>query len=402
MSVTQKQIADRLNISPSLVGKALNGHPEVAEKTRLRVETVAREMGYNVNANSAARALIAKRHGLKIRKGIMAVTFASLELASPRQTPFFAPIIGGLEAEAAERGIELYFCMLRQNELPVLVREKEVDGVILVGGVATCPPVVSQIEQLGIPALTVHWRCNGARSVEPDDRDGGRQATRHLLEQGHRRIGYIGVEKYKNSFFPDPQAVGHVSRLASLQRRQGYLDAMSEYGIEVPPEWIEDTLPLRTLSEAYCPGCGNCASCSGWSALAARNKSSHQKSAGADGYPFTALVCHNDSVAMGTVIQARKHGFAVPGDISVIGFDQLSAEFKFVPELTSVNFSRYEMGRRAIRLMSEAVNETLADKSPQPKPFDLQETEHWHRVLPVELVVADSTRSLLPAELITS
>lgn len=380
MSVTQKQIAERLNISPSLVGRALAGHPEVAEKTKQRVEAVAKEMGYSLNANSAARALAAKRYGLKIKKGIIAVAFPPIELASPRHTPFFAPIIEGMETEAARQGIELYSCVLRHNELPVLVREQEVDGIILLGSSETGAAVVGQVEKLGLPALTVHWRCSGARSVAPDDRDGARQATRHLLELGHRRIGFLGVQGFKTYTGTGPESapIGDIVSLASIQRLQGYLDAMGEYGVEVREEWIEDSLPLRTLPGAYCPGCGNCASCSGWSVLKAQNPEGEAAN-------FTALVCHNDSVAMGAVIKAQQEGFDVPGDLSVVGFDNLSHEFNFQPELTSVSFPRYEMGRQAIQLLNQAGAVPAGDEG--------RETPAWHHVFPAELMIGASTGS---------
>lgn len=384
MSVTQKQIAERLNISPSLVGRALSGHPEVAEKTKLRVEAVAKEMGYSLHANSAARSLAAKRYGLKIKKGIIAVAFAPIELASPRHTPFFAPIIEGMETEGARLGFEVYSCVLRQNEIPRLVREQEVDGIILLGISETGAEVVSKVQELGLPALTVQWRCKGARSVAPDDRDGARQATRYLLEAGHRRIGFLGVQGYRDHGgshrLVSPAAGDNVS-FASIQRLQGYLDAMGEYGVAVQEEWIEDSLPLRTVAGAYCPGCGNCASCSGWAALVEQNRGAVE-----DGdCPFTALVCHNDSVAMGAVTRAQQEGFDVPGQLSVVGFDHTSNEFNFQPELTSVNFPRYEMGRRAVQILNEAVNDTSSE------PF---ETADWHHVLPAELVVGASTRPL--------
>jgi DNA-binding LacI/PurR family transcriptional regulator len=384
MSVTQKQIAQRLNISPSLVGRALSGHPEVAAKTRLRVAEVAREMGYSATANSAARALIAKRYGQHLRKGIVALAFPPLDVGSPRHLPFFAPIMEGMEMEAARLGIELYSCVLRDNGLPQLVREQGVDGLILLGSSFTGIEAVGEARKLDIPVLTIHWRCDGAYSISPDDREGARQATRYLVEQGHRRIGFLGVEGMTRPYrldTPEKMRPQDFAGLASIERLQGYLTAMGECGLPVQEEWIEDSLPLKTQAGAYCSGCGGCASCSGWAALQSHNGEGQ----GSRHSAVTALICHNDSVAMGTVIQAQKAGFDVPGDLSVIGFDNLSQEFNFQPVLTSVDFPRYRIGEHAVELMHQISALPATEQ---------QETAEWHRVFPAELKIGASTQAI--------
>lgn len=360
MSATQKQIAEKLQVSRSLVARALGGHVEVAEKTRHRIEAAAREMGYDRDDNHAARSLVARRYGQRAKSSITAVTFPPSEAASPRYLPFFVPFLEGVELEAAVLGMEICLCPLRGDEVPRLIRSRGADGVIALGYSRIH---VDAIRALNVPQVLFQSRRDELCSVRNDDRDGAYQVTRHLLELGHRRIAFLGT-----AFEQGVKAAGW--RLA------GYQDALCEAGIALREEWIESSLPLPATSiDAPCFGCGSCAACIGWATLTA-------KSGGLDGAgkpAFSALVCHNDPIAMGAIAQARNDGLQVPRDLSVTGFDDVSGEYHFTPALTSVAFPRREMGRCAVRLLHEALTEATP------------EAQNRHCVFPVTLAVRQST-----------
>lgn len=328
MSVTQKQIAEKLNISPSLVARALMGHKEVAEKTRLRVENAAREMGYGSGDNRAARMLAAQRYGKRVERGVVGVFWELVDGASPRTMPFFEPILNGYEIEAAKENLDVCLCRTRPDELPRLIRDRSVDGVILMGYSAS---YAARIQALGLPAVTFHLDCEITPSVVTDDRQGAWQATTHLLELGHRRIAFLGVI--------------HLPGEPCEQRLQGYREAMRAYGIDVPEAWICNSLPAPFKTTDA--GAGK----NGWEALKAQNADN-----GVEGEPpFTAVVCYNDDVAMGTVNQINADGWAVPQDVSITGFDDISAEYHFRPAITSVAYPREEMGRIAMGLLCELI-----------------------------------------------
>jgi DNA-binding LacI/PurR family transcriptional regulator len=377
MSVTQKQIAERLNISPSLVARALMGHKEVAEKTRVRVQETAREMGYQSGTNREARALIARRYGRRLKNGVIAVMFPPLG-AAPQHLPFYTSIFDAMEEEAVARDINVCLCPLRPDELPRLIRERNVDGVISMGYPVA---LAAEIRALELPLVTFHDRYDDMHSVMPDDRDGARLATRHLLELGHRRIGFLGV-------------LTHVTN-ASARRLEGYLDAMQEYGVSVPEEWIENSLPIPTVTptsfcdkyEKFGQGCKCCAACAGWARLLGKNGGISDNGQ----LPFTAIVCHNDSVAMGLITQARLDGREAPQDFSVVGFDDLTLQYRFLPPVTSVHLPLAEMGKAAVSLLYEIVQRDGEQEQP----------EHYiHQVLPVHLTVRKSTTS--PPRMLTT
>src|SRR5688500_14425796 len=133
MTVTQQQIADRLNISRSWVARALNGYDTVSPEMREKVHAVAKELGYDLGGNQAARAMVAKRYGQKVRNNILAFALAPMLTPSPRHLPLFTPLLDGMETEAAPMGMDVFAFSMRYDELPRLIRERGVDGVVSCG-----------------------------------------------------------------------------------------------------------------------------------------------------------------------------------------------------------------------------------------------------------------------------
>lgn len=354
MSVTQQQIADKLKISRSLVARALRGHTAVALHTRQQVEAAARELGYNASSNHEARQLANSRYGQRLKTNTLAVVFPSMGLA-PRRIPFFTPLIEGMEAEAEGLGLDVCVCLMRSGELPRLIQTRSVDGVIVLGEVSSH---ITAIQKIGLPVVTFENSSKTAHSIARDDRQGTYQATHHLLALGHRNIAFLGIQQ-------EP---------TSALRLQGYLDAMNEAGITVHDEWIDASLTLPVSPpDSYCAGCNECAACLGWTILRDKNGGSRTH------HPnFSAIVCHNDPVAMGVIAHARQDGLEVPRDLSITGFDDVSCQYHFHPEVTSIRFPRQAMGAGAVRLLHQAIE---ADNN----------TRLNHLIFPTELVVRQST-----------
>ncbi len=308
--VTQKQIAQRIGVTQQLVALALQNNPNVAETTRIKILAVAEEMGYDRNANRPARALAAARHGTRVTNDIIALIFEAMPNIAPVAMPYFMPLVDGIEIEAGERQLDLFLVRSKATGLPWLIREGLVDGVILLGSHST----VAQISEIGIPVLTLGSHLPETKGITPDDAGGTAITTRHLLELGHRRIAYLGPQLD----WPSARA-----------RLEGYRRALSEAGFE---SQLEETR-LANVSETD----GK----SGMERLLERGE-------------FTALVCHNDSIAMGAIRAAQARGLDVPGDLSITGFDDTSAASGFVPAVTSVGFSGVAMGRAAVKMLLDA------------------------------------------------
>lgn len=357
MAVTQKQIADKLQVSRSLVGRTLNGGGKVSADLKERILTTAREMGYDLSDNHEARGLIAQRYGRKIRTGTIAVAFA-LD-TSLDKVPYYVSLLNGLEDEALQRGVSICLCPYRADGIPPLVRGRHVDGVIVLGET----PWGEELEEIDLPIGFFHWKSERAQTVCPDDHQAGYDATRHLIESGHRRIGYL-------SFY-------YLPGRPWSERLAGYRDAMRDFGLPVKEEWIETGLGWPTYAPGrYCAGCDFCAACVGWPKLMEKNGGFRDP---AD-LPFTALICHNDQVAMGAITQARKQDVLVPRDLSVIGFDNISSQYNFQPAVTSMSMPSYEMGRELVGLLLQAIENTGTPV-------------YHHSVSPMALHIHDSTAS---------
>jgi DNA-binding LacI/PurR family transcriptional regulator len=341
MAVTQKDIANRLGVSRELVKGALNGYPDVAETTRVRIFEEAKRMGYNAHSNHSARAMAALRNGRSIKTGHIAVVIGGMVI-TPAQDPFFGPLLEGITIEAArqERHVTT-FTLWESNdkELPPLIAARAMDGVICT---SVWPTIYDQSRALGLPVAVLNWDEDS--TILPDLREGTRQATRHLIDLGHRNIAFLGRVD-----LPGALAIGYNIK----ERVAGYKAALSEAGLPEPKEsWIDLTAP----------GPGPVEGTTGLQNLLARNNYQRGKQ-----LPFSALVCYNDAIAMGAIRSLESIGLRVPADISVVGFDDISANYFFHPEITSVKIDRKREGELAMQLLGEQIDLDL-EKRPHKPP----------------------------------
>ncbi len=330
-SVTQKQIAERVGVTQQLVALALKGSPSVAEVTRGKILAVAQELGYSSRANRPARAMAAARHGTRVKNDILAVVFEAMPNTPTMATPYFMPLVDGIEIEAGERQIDLFLVRKSAAGLPWLITEGWVDGVILLGSHSSA----GQLSELNLPVMTLGSHLQAISGITPQDEEGTRRATQHLLELGHRRIAYLGP---------------HLDWPSARPRLDGYTKALQSAGV-----MFDENIVETTLAEPLEPNGRD-----GMERLLQR--------AG-----FSALVCHNDPIAMGSIRVAQEKGIRVPRDLSVTGYDDISEAADFTPAITSVGFSSLEMGRAAVRMVLD-------------DPFVVR-----HEQFPIELHLRQST-----------
>lgn len=336
MAITQDQIAEHLGISRVSVARALNGHRKVSEENRRRIQEAARELGYDAHTNRAARELAAQRYGHKLKNDIVAVFLPHQDQDSRRSAAFFSPLVDGIELQAELRGLDVFLHSPRNKQLPRLVQSGGVDGAICL---TNSMQVIEDLKQLDLPVVTLTSFCNGVHGVAPDECEGMRLVTEHLIEGGHRRIAYLGHQPNYS---------------ASIRRIQGYCAALESHGLAIDEELIEATL--------WSPNHGG----QGAARLLGRTG-------------FTALVCHNDLIAMGAIRELENRGVRVPDDVSVAGFDDISTDEHFDPSVTSIAFDREAMGKLAVDMMLETGPASQAR----------------HQSVPVGLVVRASTRPLI-------
>jgi LacI family transcriptional regulator len=262
--------------------------------------------------------------------------------------PFFADVAAGMETAAESAGVSLFLCNSDQRperELSYLSRLEEgrVLG-ILITPVDPWSPLLDQTRDRGTPLVIVdRTRDDGDWcTVAVDDELGGREAVNHLLDLGHERIGYVG----------GPPRLGQVR-----DRRAGALQALIAAGLSA-----ENLVDVVTDSLSVRAGMGAAERVAGM-------PSSTRP---------TAVFCANDLLALGVLQRCVALGMAVPGDLAIVGYDDIDFAAAAAVPLTSVRQPRREMGREAALL--------LVDEATNP------DHEHRQILFTPELVARASTR----------
>jgi DNA-binding LacI/PurR family transcriptional regulator len=291
-------VAQRANVSASTVSRAFSEPGLLRHETLRRVHAVAEELRYR--PNRAARGLTTGRTG---NIGVVVPDLGN---------PFFPAILKGLQARAQDSDQAVF--LADSDENPRLELElveamiKQVDGVIL------CSSRLSelQLEQLRheTTLVLVNRRINDTSAVLLDSAGGMRQALEHLVALGHRKIGYLS---------------GPAQSWSNAERRRG----LRMEGLSPRPEIVE----LGLFAPRFEAG-----QVAADLVVAAR---------------LTAVVAFNDLMALGVLSRLADRGINVPGDISVVGFDDIPMAAMSTPKLTTVALPLELAGRAAIELMLE-------------------------------------------------
>ena len=203
--------------------------------------------------------------------------------------------------------------------------EKGIEGIILTPPLCNSDDVLQALLAASIPAalVTSGQPVTGFSAVSIDDRKAAREMTRHLLELGHRRIGFIA---------------GHPSHRASEQRYLGFADAMDDAGLPVQAWQVAQSL---------------CTYQSGLEAAECLLSS---------GFNPTAIFACNEDMALAAIALSFRRGLNVPGDISIAGFDDTPMASMISPSLTAVRRPIAEMAREAVRLLVEQLGAERAGR----------------------------------------
>jgi len=332
-----KDVAAAAAVSVTTVSHILNEveGKRISPETRQRVLEAAARLGYA--PNDLAR-------GLRLQRS-NTIGFVSDEIAT---TPFAGRIILGAQEAAAQRGLVLLMvntggdAALERREIDLLL-QRQVDGVLYAAMYHQVVHVPDVLRAVPLVLLDARSEDVTVPSVVPDEVQGGYTAIRALLERGHHRIGFVNYAK---------------DQPATHGRLRGYRQALAEAGIAEDPHLVvADT--------------GDTAG--GYRAARAVLERVPRP---------TALFCFNDQMAMGAYRAAAELGLAIPGDLSVIGFDNMELICDGVfPALTTVALPHYEMGARAVELLL-ALTETPGRSGPVQ-----------HELLPCPLVARASIAS---------
>lgn len=335
-----EDVAKAAGVSRTAVSFVLNEIPDsnIPETTRQRILQAARDLDYIPNAQA-----------LNLVRGMTMMVALVVRQTSEQMSAdaFLGEIIRGTTRVIEQEGYHLVVHAVEpgapnNTTYGQLVRTRKVDGLLIASPLIN-DPEVKVLHDEGTPIV-----LNGAAdfddipSVDVDNIQGAYMAVRHLTEQGHRRIGHIS-----NAAF---------SYTSARDRLTGYQQALDEAGIAYDAQLVHPG--AFTDSSSYAP----------MTTLLDLPD------------PPTAVFIGSDLVALGAVQAIHHRGLSIPGDISVIGFDDLPIGKYLQPPLTTIHLPAYDLGQK----LGEKILASI-----QGEAFPTLRT-----LLPTELVVRESTRPM--------
>lgn len=334
MRLKLEDIGRLAGVSRSTVSRVVNGEQNVRPEVRTRVEAVIKQTGYTPNA--AARSLVSNR------TGVIGLVIPS-RVHSLFEDPYFARLIQGVTVASNQAGTTLSLFLFQSEAeerqlYPRVVESGYLDGVIITA-TRMGDPLLARMAAREMPLVMVgRPDLDGVSYVDVDNRDGGRQAARHLTDLGYQRIGMIGAP---------------MNTTAGRDRLDGFVAGLAEAGRSLDSQ--------RRVDGDFSEVGGNQA----MQVLLERD--------------VDAVFVASDMMATGALRAIREHGLDVPNDIGIVGFDGFPQSQHSVPPLTTVRQPVTETAGRAVEILLGLIAE------PSSGPV----TE----LLPVELVARSTTAS---------
>ncbi len=353
---TLKDVAKLAGVSTATVARVLHDNGYVAPETRRIVEAALAESGYRVNAVA---------QGLRRQRTLL----LGHVLQSIVPNPFFATVALAAQQEASRHGWGMLMFNteadsdVERQVVEMLLRQR-VDAILFT--TVTSEENVRLAVNAGIPVVQVERAGTlDTDSVTVDNYPGACEGMAHLIELGHRRIAFIGLD-LDTPIAADPGSDTHglyERRSVERERLAGYLDSLAEHGIPLDEQLLD-------LGSAY-------------SSPEHGQEVTRRLLALPPEQRPTAIFAGCDLLAVGVMQVLLEAGLRVPDDLSVIGFDDTLAT-KLAPPLTSIAQPMVELGQRAVRLAIDAIGAN-------------GERPARHERLTTRLVVRASTAPAIPA-----
>jgi LacI family transcriptional regulator len=340
---TIKDVAQKAGVSKATVSYVLNNNPDqaISDTVKQRVWDAAYALNYHPAAAAVGLARRRSRNiGVVLYKDDSAIT-----------NQFYSFVIQGIVNETMDQDYNLLFSHVDSTytgprNLPKIIREANVAGVLFVSRIY--PRMLHDIQETGIPVVAIdpYPSVKDVTSIQIDNYEGGKLAADHLVGLGHQHVACLGKVSDRPSI---------------VQRAEGFARAITRH--RLPFSRKEDIIACDApnFQDGYTQG----------NELLRRKRK------------LTAIFCATDLMAAGLLRAAHEQGRSVPGDLSVVGFDDITMGNYTSPPLTTLCVPKQQMGRRgAVRLL-ELIERRTRKTSKE--------------VVPVELLIRSST-SAPPAE----
>jgi len=324
--VTILDIARHAGVSKSTVSLVLQGSPLVRKSTAEKVAGSISSVGYVYNRSAA--------NLRRARTNLVGMIINDLT------NPFFAEMVVGMEQVFQASGLVPLMANTaespqRQEQVIRALMEQQVAGVIISPANGTAANAFESLQLARVPVVLAMRRLpeSGIGAVAPDNLNGSRRAVRHLVEQGHTRIAFLG---------------GYSGMTVYSERLVGYCEALSRGGLKFDPDLVVESPTNRIGGMSAC----------------ARVISSAR--------PPTAALCFNDAVAFGVMMELRKRGMVPGDDFAVVGFDDVIEARHYVPALTSVSVEPAKLGEQAARAILEMIENGTTQAKEHVGPVELR------------------------------
>ncbi|MCL6446336.1 MAG: LacI family transcriptional regulator, partial [Alicyclobacillus sp.] len=309
---TIKDVAALAGVSPSTVSRVLSDSPRISEETKQRVRAALEQLDYHPNA---------------FARGLVTNTAGAIGILIPPDmneffvNPFFAEMMSGVSEVARREGFDTVLSTSARDELQVLdamMRGRRVDGVLLLRS-RLQDPAIAKILEHGFPAALLGRPADDVdvAYVNNDNVQAAYEATQHLIQLGHRKIGFLG---------------GSEELVVTVDRVAGYRQALREANIEPDDRWVVSSFFLEQ---------GGYLGMMRLLALSERP---------------TAVLASDDVLAFGAMRAASELGYHIPRDLAIIGFNDIRLAELANPALTSVRVHMYELGQAAAELLVDQIH----------------------------------------------
>lgn len=335
MNVTIKDVAKKAGVATSTVSRVLSNSPRISKATHEKVRKAMKELGYYPNLSA---------------KNLVKRSTETLGMIMPRSAedlfvnPFFPEVIRGIQALAQDRNYDLLMVSGRdeaeeKKAVEKIVYGKRCDGVLLLCS-RTTDPLIEQLDDEGVPFVVIGKPATrpDVNWVDNDNVQASYVATKHLLDQGYRRIGFVS---------------GSLSLVVSLDRLEGYKKALKDQNIAFNKDLIvygdfdretgyQAFKKLLTLEE-----------------------------------PPDSVIAVDDVMALGVSRAAQELNLRLPEDLAIVGFNNTMLTEYTYPPITSVDIKIYDLGYQAAKLLINQIENPDAERK--------------HVIVPTRLIVRKSS-----------
>lgn len=296
-------VAKKAKVSVTTVSRAMNDHPYVSDKTKKKIKKVMDELGYF--PNSGAQQLRGK--GTKLIGVIVSYI----------TNPFFSHLVAHIEKTATELGyhpiiLQTLEDIEREKLFINMLKRKQLDGIIAASLESNTPDVIEMVRNGDIVLCNRSLIYEELPMIQIDEADVSQQATDYLFHKGYQRIGFC---------------LGAAELHASDRRFKGFLDAFENHGKIFNPEFF--FRQYRTIEDG---------------------RRLFHTIVSLENRP-DAIFANSDQVAAGLIEEATQHGWKIPEDLAVVGFDDQNIATIISPKLTTIRQPIEEMAEQATKTL---------------------------------------------------